>query len=82
MNRPRITTRRSEWDILKNLCNAHGIEISEPKQSRGYSYTVEEYGEHQDRINALNAEIERLTAERDEAVAEFEKVSRKKEKLW
>ncbi len=73
--------RRSEWDILKNICNAHGIEISEPKKSRGYSYTVEEYGEHQNRINALNAEIERLTAERDEAVAEFEKVSRKKVKL-
>lgn len=73
--------RRSEWDILKNICNAHDIEISEPKKSRGYSYTVEEYGEHQDRINALNAEIERLTAERDETVAEFEKVSRKKVKL-
>lgn len=73
--------RRSEWDILKNICNAHGIEISEPKKSRGYSYTVEEYGEYQDRINALNAEIERLTAERDEAVAEFEKVSKKKVKL-
>ena len=73
--------RRSEWDILKNICNAHDIGISEPKKSRGYSYTVEEYGEHQDKINALNAEIERLTAERDEAVAEFEKVSRKKVKL-
>ena len=73
--------RRSEWDVLKNICNAHDIEISEPKKSRGYSYTVEEYGEYQDRINALNAEIERLTAERDEAVAEFEKVSRKKVKL-
>ncbi len=70
--------RRNEWDILKNICNAHGIEISEPKKSRGYSYTVEEYGEHQDRINALNAEIERLTAERDETVGEFEKLSKKK----
>ena len=70
--------RRNEWDILKNICNAHGIEISEPKKSRGYSYTVEEYGEHQDKINALNAEIERLTAERDETVAEFEKLSKKK----
>lgn len=73
--------RRSEWDILKNICNAHDIGISEPKKSRGYSYTVEEYGEHQGKINALNAEIERLTADRDEAVAEFEKVSRKKVKL-
>lgn len=70
--------RLSEWNILRDICNAHGIEISEPKKSRGYSYTVEEYGEHQDRINALNAEIERLTAERDETVAEFEKLSKKK----
>ena len=22
--------RRNEWDILKNICNAHGIEISDP----------------------------------------------------
>lgn len=70
--------RLAEWDILKNICNAHGIEISEPKKSRGYSYTVEEYGEHQDKINALNVEIEKLTAERDETVAEFEKLSKKK----
>lgn len=70
--------RLAEWDILKNICNAHGIEISEPKKSRGYSYTVEEYGEYQDRINALNAEIERLTAERDETVSEFEKLCKKK----
>ena len=70
--------RLAEWDILRDICNTHGIEISEPKKSRGYSYTVEEYGEHQDRINALNAEIERLTAERDETVAEFEKLSKKK----
>ena len=70
--------RLSEWDILKNICNAHGIEISEPKKSRGYSYTVEEYGEYQDKINALTAEIERLTPERDENVAEFEKLSKKK----
>lgn len=70
--------RLSEWNILRDICNAHGIEISEPKKSRGYSYTVEEYGEYQDKINALTAEIERLTAERDETVAEFEKLSKKK----
>lgn len=76
-----MATIKQAKSKLKNICNAHGIEISEPKKSRGYSYTVEEYGEHQDRINALNAEIERLTAERDEAVLEFEKVSKKKVKL-
>lgn len=70
--------RLREWEVLRDICNAHGIEISEPKKSRGYSYKVEEYGEHQDKINALNAEIERLTAERDETVAEFEKLAKKK----
>lgn len=37
--------RLREWEVLRDICNAHGIEISEPKKSRGYSYTVEEYGE-------------------------------------
>ena len=45
---------------------------------REYSYTVQEYGEHQDRINTLNAEIEKLTAECDETAAEFEKLAKKK----
>ena len=70
--------RLSEWDVLHDICTAHGIEISAPKKSRGYSYTVQEYGEHQDRINTLNAEIEKLTAECDETAAEFEKLSKKK----
>ena len=34
--------RLREWEVLRDICNAHGIEISEPKKSRGYSYTVEE----------------------------------------
>ena len=74
INRWRLT----EWEILHQICKAHGVEIAEPKKSRGYSYTVKEYGEHQDKINALNAEIERLTAERDETVAKFEKLAKKK----
>ncbi len=73
--------RLAEWEVLHQICLAHGIEISEPKKSRGYSYASQEYGEHQDKIKALDAEIERLTAERNKAVAEFEKVSKKKVKL-
>ena len=46
--------RLAEWEVLHQICLAHGIEISEPKKSRGYSYTVEEYGKHQDEIKALN----------------------------
>ncbi len=73
--------RLSEWEVLKNICLAHGIEISEPKKSRGYSYTVEEYGEHQDEIRRLNEEKEQALSERDEVRAELEKVSKKKVKL-
>ena len=53
--------RLSEWEVLRDICNAHGIEISEPKKSRGYSYTVEEYGEHEDEIRRLNEKRLRLS---------------------
>lgn len=73
--------RLSEWEVLKNICTAHGIEISEPKKSRGYSYTVEEYGEHQDEIRRLKEEKEQALTERDEAQAELEKIAQKRVKL-
>lgn len=73
--------RLSEWEVLYQICTAHGIEISEPKKSRGYSYTVQEYGEHKDKIKELVAEKEKLTAECDEAHAELDKVAKKKAKL-
>lgn len=73
--------RLSEWEVLHQICTAHGIEISEPKKSRGYSYTVQEYGEHKDKIRELESEKERLTTERDEARAEVDKLSRKKVKI-
>lgn len=47
--------RLSEWEVLRQICTAHDIEISEPKKSRGYSYTVQEYGEHKDKIRELEA---------------------------
>lgn len=52
INRWRLT----EWEVLHQICKAHGVEIAEPKKSRGYSYTVEEYGKHQDRIRQLEEE--------------------------
>ena len=73
--------RLSEWEVLYQICTAHGIEISEPKKSRGYSYTVQEYGEHKDKIRKLESEKERLTAERDETRAELDKAAKKKAKL-
>ena len=73
--------RLSEWEVLRDICNAHGIEISEPKKSRGYSYTVEEYGEHEDEIRRLNEEKAQALSERDEAQAELDKAAKKKIKL-
>ncbi|MCR5022082.1 plasmid recombination protein [Ruminococcus sp.] len=73
--------RLSEWEVLHQICSAHGIEISEPKKSRGYSFTVEEFGEYKDKIKALKAEKARAIKERDEARAELEKVSAKRVKL-
>ena len=51
------------------------------KKSRGYSYTVEEYGNHQDEIRRLNEEKEQALSERDEARAELDKAAKKKVKL-
>ena len=48
--------RLSEWEVLHQICIAHGIEISEPEKSRGYSYTTEEYGKHKDEIKRLEEE--------------------------
>ena len=73
--------RLAEWEVLHQICAAHGIEISEPKKSRGYSYTVEEYGNHQDEIRRLNEEKEQALSERDEARAELDKAAKKKVKL-
>lgn len=73
--------RLAEWEVLHQICTAHGIEISEPKKSRGYSYTVEEYGKHQDEIRRLNEEKEQALSERDEARAELDKAAKKKVKL-
>ena len=56
--------RKREWEVLEKICNEHGIEVSEPKKSRGYDFSVEEYKEHKDKINELkeqeNREIENL----------------------
>ncbi len=51
--------RLAEWEVLHQICKAHSIEISEPKKSRGYSYIVQEYGEHQDKIRELEAELDK-----------------------
>ncbi len=66
--------RIREWEVLRDICKAHGIEISEPKKSRGYSYTVEEYGEHEDEIRRLNEEKAQVETELTDKQSECEKL--------
>ena len=73
--------RLAEWEVLHQICLAHSIEISEPKKSRGYSYTTEDYGKHKDEIRQLEEEKTQALAERDEARAELDKAAKKKVKL-
>lgn len=51
--------RKSECNILQEICIRQGIEISEPKKGRGYSYSVEEYKAYQHQIDSLKAEIDK-----------------------
>jgi len=73
--------RMAEWEVLHQICLSHGIKISEPKKSRGYSYSTEEYGKHKDEIRRLEEEKAQALAERDEAHAELDKAAKKKVKL-
>lgn len=73
--------RLAEWEVLHQICTAHGIEIAEPKKFRGYSYTTEEYGKHKDEIKRLEEEKAQALNERDEARAELDKAAKKKVKL-
>lgn len=45
--------RIAELNIFTEICIQHGIEISAPQKSRGYSFKVDEYKQHKDTINAL-----------------------------
>lgn len=73
--------RLSEWKVLHDICTKHGFAISEPKKSRGYSFTTAEYGEYKDTIKALEEEKAQTENERDKAQAELEKIAQKRVKL-
>lgn len=69
--------RLEQWEALEEICFNHGIPISEPQKSRGYSYTVEEYGEHQDKIRELEAELDKA-ARKKVKLDEIENIEAKK----
>ena len=87
--------KASEVKILTEICNRHGIEISEAKKGRGYTFTVEEYKKHKDTINALeqrkgelSSNLNRLSqinnaakSRINEAKAEIEKAKKEAERV-
>jgi chromosome segregation ATPase len=73
--------RLAEWNVLNQICKAHGIEISEPKKSRGFDFTSEEYKAYQDEIHALEDAKDRAESELLDTQDELKKASEKKSKL-
>lgn len=47
--------------ILEKICCQHGLEISEPQKSRGYSFCVDEYKQYKEKINELSSELGELS---------------------
>lgn len=52
--------RQSEYLIFREICEKNGFIISEPKKSRGVSFTVEEYKEIQHEKKRLTEELQPL----------------------
>ena len=50
--------RRSEYDVLREICVRNGIEISEPKKGRGHSYAPDEYKAYKKEMESLKAVID------------------------
>jgi hypothetical protein len=73
--------RLSERKALEGICREHGVEIAEPQQARGYSFTPEEYKAYKDEISTLqkNAVEARRTLENEKRVLEV--IEDKKKRL-
>lgn len=52
--------RQSEYLVFRRICEEQGFIISEPKKSRGVSFTVEEYKEIQHEKERLTEELQPL----------------------
>ncbi len=63
--------RQAERNVLREICIAHGIEVAEEQKGRGYSYTVAEYKEHQDKINEYTEKEKELKQHHDTLQSEI-----------
>ena len=69
--------REHERKVLEDICKKYGIEISEPQKSRGYSYTVEEYKEHQTIIDEFTTQEKQLNTNIEIANEKYQEISTK-----
>lgn len=67
---------QAERKVFREICERHGITPAEEKESRGYTFTVDEYKKHQDKI----AEYEEKEAELEQNHANIEAKTDKAEK--
>lgn len=74
--------RESERKVLKEICKIRGIDVSEPKKSRGYNYSCDEYRELQEKIekNLLKSknELNALQGHKNELQGTINNLSDKK----
>jgi hypothetical protein len=73
--------RLAEWNVLNQICKAHSVEISEPKKSKGFDFTSEEYKTYQDEIHALENAKDKAESELLDTQDELKRASEKKSKL-
>ena len=52
--------REHERAVFTEICKSHGLEIAEPKKSRGYNFTVDEYKDIQEEKKRLTEELKPL----------------------
>ena len=67
---------QAERKVFREICERYGITPAEEKESRGYTFTVEEYKKHQDKI----AEYEEKEFELEQKNADVEAKTTKAEK--
>lgn len=73
--------REKEREVLTEICCSHGLKISAPKKSRGYSYTVDEYKKHQEKIKKIEKQQEEKKEELKEIKENLIEQKRVMEKL-
>jgi len=77
--------RQRERDVLTELCEARGIEIAPPEESRGISYEVDVYKAKKDagkaEMEKLDAEIKKLEARISDLSTIFERTEKNHIKL-